>query len=166
MSYRHIQEIKAPNTLYSIDAFIRKKIFLAGGVTGNYDWRKVLLNTIDSHLGAYVRGGDDLIAFDPVRKDFDASNEKLIEELVCWEFEHLAKADVTVFWFIEETLCPMTLYELGYALASGREVVIGIHPKYAKRNDVVIQSTVAGYKGSYSNSLDFLAKNVIKKLYK
>lgn len=157
-----IKLIEAPNTLYSFEEVIKPKLFVAGGITGTYNWQDVFLRTLDNYL---IRG-KTLIAYNPRREDFDMLDKTMEEEQICWEYQHLAKADIISFWFTPETLCPITLYELGYALGKGRNVVIGIDPKYKRRDDVIIQANLAGYKGSFVNSLDLLAKEVVHKIHK
>jgi len=61
-----------------------------------------------------------------------------------WEHLMLRKADAIMFWFCEETLCPITLYELGTwtqkSIQSGTKLFIGCHPNYPRINDVKIQT--------------------------
>ncbi len=62
-----------------------------------------------------------------------------------WKHRHLRKADAVAFWFPCETLCPITLYELGawsvYRDERGQKpLFIGVHPDYKRRQDVEIQT--------------------------
>ena len=46
---------------------------------------------------------------------------------------------MVLFWFPKESLCPIALFELGKELESGSRVVIGVHPEYSRRFDVITQ---------------------------
>ena len=56
-----------------------------------------------------------------------------------WEFDHLARADVILFWFSFETLQPIVLFELGRWASSAKPLAVGAHPQYGRRFDVVEQ---------------------------
>src|SRR5262249_4508831 len=66
-------------------------------------------------------------------------------EQIRWEYRHLRKADAVLFWFPCETLCPISLYELGawsvYCDQTGlRPLFVGVHPQYRRRPDIEIQT--------------------------
>ena len=60
-----------------------------------------------------------------------------------WEFDHLALADVILFWFSVETIQPIVLYELGRWAASDKPLAVGADPGYERRFDVVQQLGLA-----------------------
>ncbi len=49
-----------------------------------------------------------------------------------WEHDHLRRAKAIMFWFPSETLCPITLYELGawtiLARQTGTKLFVGADP--------------------------------------
>lgn len=127
-------EIKAPNNL-------SKTIFLAGGISGCPDWQRIFINLLKS---------SDFLFFNP-RREFEPED---IEEQIEWEDHYLEKADIVVFWFPKETLCPITLFELGKMLVSPKCVIVGCHQDYKRRKDVIIQSQLI--RGPHFPILDTL----------
>ena len=77
------------------------------------------------------------------RRDIYPTDEDVGSEQVEWEFTELMHADLILFWFPKETLCPITLFELG-AWASKpnmsyrphKPLIVGCHPEYERIWDV------------------------------
>lgn len=107
----------------------RCSIFLAGGISNCSDWQQTAISRI-------VQLDLPIIAVNPRRFDFDITNPKMSEEQIDWEHAHLARTNAILFWFPWETLCPITLYELGVAAASGRKIFVGVDPEYQRKFDV------------------------------
>lgn len=104
-------------------------LFLGGGITGCPPWRNIVIDGLKD---------SDLVLIDPVRDNFDVNDKNLEKDQITWEFEHLFISDMKMFWFGEETLCPITLFELGRHIYSQR-LFVGCHPNYKRKNDVIIQ---------------------------
>lgn len=108
-------------------------IFLAGGITGCPDWQadmcKLLADT-------------DFVVFNPRRAEFNISDPVFTDEQITWEHQRLRMADEISFWFPKDTLCPITLYELGTWTDNryNTPIVIGIEPGYARENDIRVQT--------------------------
>ncbi|HLC78071.1 MAG TPA: nucleoside 2-deoxyribosyltransferase domain-containing protein [Candidatus Nanoarchaeia archaeon] len=128
-----------------------KSIFIAGGITNCPDWQAKLVELLKD---------EKIVLINPRRDDFDASKSSIDEEQISWEFDHIEKADAVSFWFPKETLCPITLYELGKEISSGKQIFIGIHPEYKRKKDVEIQSKLANSKVKIVYSLKDLGKEV------
>ncbi len=105
--------------------------FIAGGISNCPDWQKEMVGRIRL-LGL----DDDFVVINPRREDFNIHDPKMTEQQIEWEREHLDTADLIVFWFPFHTLCPITLYELGVAAASGASLIVGCHPAYERIIDV------------------------------
>ena len=60
-------------------------------------------------------------------------------------------SDLVVFWFCEETLCPITLFELGKMLGQRKNVIVGSDPEYARLFDLNVQLRLEGYVGAYTD---------------
>jgi len=74
----------------------------------------------------------------------------------------LHSVDLITFWFPSETVCPITLYELGYWLGSSdKEVIIGVDPNYSRKRDIEIQSMLAGYDKPIYNSVKSLVEGTV-----
>ena len=128
-----------------------KSLFLAGGITNCSDWQKELVNMLKEI---------DLVILNPRRKNYDSKEENIDEKQIKWESEHLNKATAVLFWFTKETLCPITLYELGKKSALNKPIFIGVHPEYARRRDVEIQTKLIRPEIKIVYSLKDLAKQI------
>jgi len=113
------------------------KLFLAGGISNCRDWQVEMIKRLSKD--AEDAEIDNLILINPRRHDFDITNPKMSEQQIEWEYHHLELADGILFWFPYETLCPITLYELGKAAAQEKEIFVGCHPGYVRKFDVEFQ---------------------------
>ncbi len=129
-----------------------KSLFIAGGITGCSDWQAKFVKLLNKC---------DIALLNPRRKNFSMMLN-LEEEQITWEFEHLKKATVVSFWFPNETLCPIALYELGRESAGNRPIFIGIDPNYKRRKDVEIQIRLTRPDIRIVYSLEELAAQVRK----
>lgn len=112
------------------------RVFVGGGISNCPNWQADIIQM----LGVV---DDGLILVNPRREQFDTSDASATEAQIEWEYQHLHQASAVVFWFPKETLCPITLYELGSAGARGAKIFVGCHPEYARRVDVVKQLALA-----------------------
>ena len=108
-------------------------VFLAGGITGCEDWQ------------AHVRrrmADDRVVLLNPRRADFDVTRGDSAAQQIAWEWRHLhdPRTTATLFWFAPDAVQPIALFELGGALAGRRRIVVGTHPSYPRRLDVVLQA--------------------------
>ena len=128
-------------------------LFMAGGITGAEDWQTKLLEELKD---------EDLVVFNPKRKNFDTSDEEVEAQQITWEFLHIAKANAISFWFPPQTLCPITLFELGAVLGekTDRSIFVGCDPSYARIRDVKIQVELRSKKIEDVESLSSLASQV------
>lgn len=105
-------------------------VFLAGGITNCPDWQLDMRNMLRD-----LR----ITLMNPRRANFDITDPSMSSKQILWEHQHLRKAHSVIFWFPKETLCPITLYELGKVITSEKKLFIGTHPDYARRFDVLEQ---------------------------
>lgn len=139
--------ITAPDRMSDTDTAINDpSLFVAGGITGTSNWQAEYLEMLGDVLG--------ITAVNPRRPCFDATDPSIAREQIQWEWEQLSRADAVSFWFPKETVCPITLYELGvctqetvlrarYGRGMGyinQELFVGVHPDYSRRIDVEIQT--------------------------
>jgi hypothetical protein len=124
--------IECPNENYTLENNKNIKLFLAGGITGCENWQILMINKL--------KDVKNLTIYNPRRKEFDVNDKNIMEQQIVWEYNHLHKVDIVSFWFAKETLNPITLYELGKANASNKEIIIGIDPEYVRKDDVIIQT--------------------------
>ena len=105
-------------------------IFLAGGITDCWNWQASVYGKI-KHLNLNV--------YNPRRVNAPNNLVKTAEEQIAWEYKYLRECQQVAFWFPEETLCPIVLFELGAALERHQHLIIGCHKFYKRRLDLEIQ---------------------------
>jgi hypothetical protein len=127
-------------------------VFLAGGITNCPDWQAEMVELLREA---------DLTLLNPRRKDFPIGNPNAAMEQITWEHNRLCEASAILFWFPCETLCPIVLYELGAWSMTHKPLFVGLHPDYARRQDVEIQTKLARPRIQIVYSLHDLAKQVI-----
>jgi len=128
-------------------------IFLAGGITNCPDWqqemRKLLYET-------------NLTLLNPRRKHFPIGDPGAAYTQIMWEHDQLRKADWILFWFPCETICPIVLYELGAWSMTDKQIFIGVHPDYSRREDVRLQTHFTRPEVKIAADLEALADQVIR----
>ncbi len=144
-----MKEIKCPQVYYEER---EKSIFLAGGISNCPDWQEEMVKLLKI---------SDLTLINPRREDFIMNDLKIEEEQITWEFEHLKKSGAVLFWFPKETLCPITLYELGKQSMPDKPIFIGIEPEYKRQRDVEIQTRLARPEIKIVYSLKDLSEQVL-----
>lgn len=137
-----VQIIQSP----SVKEIKYRSIFLAGGIQDCPDWRSDAIKLIKK---VCRQEKSDVTIINPLRESFTPDLHKA---QVQWETAYLEVADLVLFWFPKETLCPMTLYEFGWMLNSGRNMIIGAHPEYARFND--LRFRLEAHHGILSTSLE------------
>lgn len=114
---------------------VKKSIFLAGGITDCPDWQAEITDHLSSLDANWT-------LFNPRRENFPIHDKSAAPQQIMWEAKMLRKADMILFWFPSETLCPIVLYELGYWSNSPKMLFVGCHPDYKRIDDVVIQTKI------------------------
>jgi hypothetical protein len=140
------QYIEAPNR--EPISYPHSSIFLAGSISNAWDWQKLATNCLAS-VG-------EITIVNPRRKNFDIVNPNESKSQICWEFDYLREVSHILFWFSQETVGPITLFELGATLERNKwsfdegydeqTIFIGCDPLYSRLFDVEIQSSLIGYK--------------------
>ena len=128
-----------------------ESIFLAGGISDCRDWQDDMIEMLDSFDGTILN---------PRREVWPTWGADL-DHQVGWERRHLAVATLRLFWFTSETVCPITLFELGQTIGSSRPFVVGTHPAYGRRENVIIQTRLATPGVRVVSSLEELADSAM-----
>lgn len=110
----------------------RLSVFLAGGISFCPEWQTEVIVELEEF--------DFVDIYNPRRSDWDMENPDAEYEQIKWEHDMLRRADIICFWFPCDTLCPITLYELGAWTVQDVPLVIGCHPEYERISDVQIQT--------------------------
>ena len=134
-----------------------KSIFLGGGISNCPDWQSEAVNHFSSV--------EDITIINPRRENFNINIEDDSIIQIVWEFNYLRKSDVVLFWFPKETLCPITLYELGatlerYSFDKKQRIVIGCHPDYARKFDILIQTRLKKYESEIHTNLTSMLNSI------
>lgn len=126
-------------------------LFLGGGITGCGNWQRGL-----------AAGLADLpfTVLNPRRANFPSDDPSAAEAQIGWEHRHMRLASAILFWFPPETLCPITLYELGAWSMTGKPLLVGVHPDYRRKQDVEIQTRLARPDVAIVYTLDDLLRQV------
>jgi hypothetical protein len=141
-------EITPPNTYQ----YFARSVFLAGGISNCPNWQKDLIAMLES---------TNLGIFNP-RQDNYTNNQAAATTQIQWEHTHLRMATAISFWFPSQTLCPITLYELGYWSSLQKPIFIGVHPDFERKLDVSIQTSLVVPEIKIVDSLEALAGQLIK----
>lgn len=160
-----LHEVKAPGK-YPYDSLMWTSpsplIFMAGGITNCPDWQSEMAQKL---LAGCAKQGRGAILLNPRRDDFDITNPDISTEQIKWEHDALHCADLIMFWFPCETLCPITLYELGtWTNQKEIPVFIGVHPDYKRAFDVKLQTRLKRPAIKIADSLDELSEQILTYL--
>lgn len=137
-------------------------LFLAGGITGCNDWQNDAVEWL--HYKA-----PNLVLLNPRRENFPIDDPSAAEEQIKWEHRHLRHTTAILFWFPEETLCPITLFEYGKWLGAinfnnlqviRKKLFVGCSYNYQRRSDVIIQTSLERPNQIVHNTLYNVLKEV------
>lgn len=135
-------------------------LFLAGGITGTHNWQKDFIEKVKDL---------EITIINPRRsKDFDWNDKNVSSEQIKWEHKFIRKANLVLFWFPPETLCPIALFELGATLErwkfNRKQVLfIGCDKDYQRKFDIIEQLKNQEYEYPLYENLDDLA-NLVKEV--
>lgn len=108
-------------------------IFMGGGISNCPDWQSEIIEMLSDRDG---------IILNPRRHG--EYTEDIASEQIEWEYHALRSVKTVFFWFPKETLCPITLFELGvFTQMPDVKLIVGTHPEYARRFDVIKQLELA-----------------------
>jgi Nucleoside 2-deoxyribosyltransferase like len=106
-------------------------VFLAGGITDCPDWQALVVGMLDDL---------PIAVLNPRRADFPIHDPGASAAQIDWEYRHLQRADVVLFWFpASSSPQPIALYELGAHAAGGKPIAVGVDSGYLRKADVQLQ---------------------------
>lgn len=103
----------------------------------------------------------EMVLFNPRRTSFPIADVNAAAAQVEWEYIHLRKATAISFWFSQETLNPIALYELGAWSMTNKPLFVGVDPGYRRIQDVSIQTALARPDVQIVTSIEELAQNIV-----
>jgi len=146
--------LESPDILpVEVQKSLYPSLFLAGGISGCPDWQSEMVKNLEL---------TDFVVMNPRRKDFNVRDPNAAFNQIRWEHDHLRAADMISFWFPKETLCPITLYELGAWSMTDKPIFVGVHPEYQRKVDVELQTEFRRYEVEVVYSLEDLAEQIIE----
>lgn len=111
------------------------QLFLAGGISNCPLWQDDALVALSQVDGVVINPRR------PYQMDLVSADAATQIE---WEHEALRRVESVLFWFPMETMCPITLLELGvFTQRLDVPLFVGTHPDYARRFDVITQLRLA-----------------------
>lgn len=151
----------------------RETLFLAGGISNCEDWQSYFCKKFESFnhkmclemyletAKYYADNAKSLLVFNPRRENFDISKVEESQTQILWEFNRLRESKNIIFWFSEETVCPITLFEYGKHLVdSSQKLFVGTHKNYLRRFDLLFQTELVRPGLEIHDSLDDLIYDV------
>lgn len=136
-------------------------IFLAGGITDCEDWQSYATGTIHAH-------NRNIVVLNPRRANFPMDDPTASSAQIHWEFRHLHKASVVLFWFPKSpSPQPIAQYELGRYGALGMKLAVGCDSEYSRATDVYEQTRLARpelpiYNNIYSTCQEAISLAVVR----
>lgn len=126
-------------------------VFLAGGITGCWEWQKyVLRKLVDT----------DLVVYNPRRDNFPIGDPNAGKEQIAWKNWALDRADIFSIWFAADQIQPISLFELGKHIERRKwekdldKVAVGMSPSYPRQFDVEQQMSHSAPNLTISYTLD------------
>jgi len=177
--YNYIEAPKFP----SVPAW-HKSLFMAGGITGCPDWQQEFRSLL--HAQGECK---NLTLLNPRRENFPIDDPNAADEQIKWEFDAMVLSDAISFWFCEDTIQPIVLFELGrwstpchpilfadpptHQHIPGepsvvkiknqpKRIFVGVDRNYARRQDVEVQLGLIRPDLEIVYNLDLLADQVIE----
>ena len=151
---KYYEAPNTPNFNEWVDCPSRTSLFLAGSITGAWNWQ----NKVTEKLSPYYN------IFNPRRENYDSLIDGQERIQIKWEWQMLNHCENLLFYFSNETLAPITLFEYGKFLENTKKkIYVCIHPEYKRKNDVLIQTELSNrdiLTRTY-NDLDFTINKLI-----
>ena len=138
-------------------------VFIAGGISNCSDWQAEMVARMDHARFDVINPR----RYEGLAKDGDEAAKQ-----IRWEHHALDRVSACIFWFPSETLCPITLFELGKMLVLCRqhrvELAIGWHRDYQRGFDLDVQigleaARCGGYLLHYGSGWDELVAVVSQR---
>jgi len=127
-------------------------IFLAGGISNCPDWQSKIIPLFKD---------TDVTLFNPRRPFINFLSEEESSFQIEWEVKYLTLCHKILFWFPKESICPITLFELG--MYSDKNIFIGVEKGYTRSYDVKKQMELARSDIEIVDSLETLVLKILEE---
>lgn len=153
-----MRELVAPN-VDTAGKVTEKWVFLAGGITNCWDWQRYAINYLQKY------NLHNVLFINPRRDKWDMNaDQEESRKQILWEHKYLLESDIIFFWFPPETLCPITLFELGAALERYDNLIVACDPDYQRKFDVEVQAKLVQPDLTVYSSLDEALDELVIKI--
>ena len=131
-----------------LDAIPEVDLFLAGGISGCWDWQKPTAALISHFLeratpATWLIDNPPFVIASPRREaGFSMEGDAAVAQ-IAWEHKALAQSITKSYYFTRDTVQPIVLLELGKHLANPVNLFIAIENGYQRKFDVLVQSDLA-----------------------
>jgi len=107
------------------------KVFLAGCMEPQ--WRNQFIKDLSSQ---------NIVLIDPTNEDYKTQSFDDYKAHCYWELDMQNLSDIIVVWLDENSVAPISLFEIGISCGKGQagdKVVLGVDKKYPKRKDLLVR---------------------------
>ena len=124
-------------------------LFMAGGISGCWNWQDALYRAVSYHLDSLLPTGWELdhkpfTIASPRRAHGLEKDGKAASEQIAWEYEAMSRTAFTSFYFTRDTVQPITLLELGKHLAQPwGSCIVACELGYERAFDVYAQTNLS-----------------------
>lgn len=134
-----------------VDAIKGFKVFLAGAIDmgSAVDWQSEVIEILSRH--------ENIVLMNPRRTNF---NTDTLDEQIHWELNALEIADAIIMWFPKAAKAPISFFESGLYLHSGK-LVIGAQMGFYRRRNLEI--TCERYSVDLSPTIQFLCLEISRR---
>jgi hypothetical protein len=146
--------VQAPET-FEANQLPWPRLFIGGGISNCPDWQSSMMVLL-------IKRGFKGTLINP-RRDEVIESQAEAEHQIRWEFEALKMADGYLFWFPKETLCPITLFELGRWSWANKPIFVGTHVDYERKLDVRTQMALLPVTPSVKHTISDVAWEVVRE---
>ena len=143
-------------------------VFLAGGITNCPNWQQETIYRLDAY-----NDSDTLCVFNPRRENFPIHDPNASLEQITWEYKWLERMDIFSMYFSSgESDQPICMYELGRNIIRMQNrfpsdwenrIIISVEDGYKRKQDVLIQTSLATGNRSFVNVGKHLESTLIKE---
>lgn len=155
---------------------LAKNLFLAGGISNCPRWQDEVVSMFLSK----VDHSEKFNIFNPRRVGDLAKDGSDAIEQIEWEIDYIDQCQYFLFWFPKESVCPITLFELGKittelwnyevdhsksnSLSQNNCLSVGVEPGYTRQLDLEIQLPHICPDIKFDYDLESLVETVITKM--
>jgi hypothetical protein len=127
------------------------KVYLAGAIDMGkaINWQAYIIQSLSLY--------DGLVLLNPRRDKF---TDDTLDEQITWELHAMDTANLILMWFPKEAKAPISFFETGLYMGSGKLVLGAEHGFYRRRN---LEMTSERYSVPLWSTLEETAEEVIKR---